>query len=108
MEAPATEAAPPAAAAMKVVGFQFPSVDTSIVMNGSLVRLQSVATNFTTLGLIAGEWIYLGGDTAGTTFATNKGFARISVIAAIPPPVRNCKNPPIFLIFALHIVIDLL
>ena len=82
VEAPATEAAPPAAAAMKVVGFQFPSVDTSIVMNGSLVRLQSVATNFTTLGLIAGEWIYLGGDTAGTTFATNKGFARISVIAA--------------------------
>jgi len=52
------------------------------VMNGNLVRLQSAATNFTTLGLVAGEWVYLGGDVAATTFATNKGFARISVIAA--------------------------
>ena len=51
-------------------------------MNGSLVRLQAAATNLTTLGLIPGEWVYLGGDLAATTFTTNKGFARISVIAA--------------------------
>lgn len=81
-EAVVTEAAPPAAAALAVVGFQFPSADVQIVMNGSLVRLQSAATNLTTLGLVAGEWIYIGGDAVGTTFATNKGFARISTIAA--------------------------
>ena len=81
-EVPVTEAVPPAEAALQVVGFQFPSADASIVMNGSLVRLQSAATNFTTLGLVAGEWVYLGGDAVGTTFATSKGFARISVIAA--------------------------
>ena len=81
-EAVVTEAAPPAGAALAVVGFQFPSADVQIVMNGSLVRLQSAATNLTTLGLIPGEWLYLGGDLAATTFTTNKGFARISVIAA--------------------------
>jgi len=81
VESPVTET-PTAAAALKVVGFQFPSADVQIVMNGNLVRLQSAATNFTTLDLVAGEWVYLGGDVAATTFATNKGFARISVIAA--------------------------
>lgn len=81
-EAVVTEAAPPATASLAVVGFQFPSADVQIVMNGSLVRLQSTATNMTTLGLIAGEWVYLGGDAIGTTFVTNKGFARINAIAA--------------------------
>lgn len=81
-EAVVTEAAPPAGAAIAVVGFQFPSADVQIVMNGSLVRLQAAVTNLTTLGLIPGEWLYLGGDLAATTFTTNKGFARISVIAA--------------------------
>jgi len=82
VEAVASEASPPAAASLAIVGFQFPSADVQISMNGSLVRLVSVATNMTTLGLIPGEWIYLGGDAVGTTFATNKGFARISTIAA--------------------------
>lgn len=82
VEALTTEAAPPAAAALAVVGFQFPSADVSITMNGLLVRLTAAATNMTTLGLIAGEWVYIGGDVAGTTFATNKGFARISAISA--------------------------
>ncbi len=81
-EALVTEAGVPAAAALAVIGFQFPSADVSITMNGSLVRLTASATNMTTLGLILGEWIYIGGDAVGTTLAVNKGFARISVIAA--------------------------
>lgn len=81
VEALVTEAGVPAAAALAVVGFQFPSADASITMNGLLVRLTSAATNMTTLGLIPGEWVYVGGDVVGTTFATNKGFARISSIA---------------------------
>lgn len=80
-ESPVTET-PPAAAKLSVVGFQFPSADVQITMNGSLPRLQSAATNMTTLGLVEGEWIYLGGDVAATTFATNKGFARIGAIAS--------------------------
>ena len=79
----ATEAAPPAAAKLTVVGHQFTVGDAQIVMNGSLVRLQSTAVTMSTLGLIAGEWIYLGGDALITTFASvNKGWARISVIGS--------------------------
>jgi len=82
-ESPVTEAAPPAGASIAVVGFQFPSADVSITMNGNLVRLTSVATAMTGLGLIPGEWIYIGGDAVGTTLAINKGFARISSIGAL-------------------------
>lgn len=73
---------PPSTAKLETVGFQFPSADVAIALNGDFVRLVASATNMTTLGLIAGEWVYLGGDAATTTFANNSGFARINAIAA--------------------------
>lgn len=78
------EASPPVAAKLETVGYQFASATVDITMNGSLVRLNraSGTLDFTTLGLIAGEWVYLGGDAAGTRFADNIGFARVSVIDA--------------------------
>lgn len=76
------EAAPPDAARLEAVGFSFAASDASITMNGSLVRLNSAAEDFTTFGFIPGEWIYLGGDGAGNAFANNVGFARISAITA--------------------------
>jgi hypothetical protein len=51
------------------------------VLNGTLARLTSAAVDLTTLGLIVGEWVFLGGDATSDTFASaNKGFARIGVI----------------------------
>lgn len=76
------EASPPATATVAVVGHQFASADINVALNGDLVQLTSTVFNFTTLGLIPGEWIYLGGDVVGTTFVNNKGWARVSVIAA--------------------------
>jgi hypothetical protein len=76
------EASPPAAAKVEVVGFQFGSGTSAIAMNGSLVRFTDSATNLTTLGLTAGEWVFIGGDGATLRFANNQGFARISSIAA--------------------------
>lgn len=83
VEALADEASPPAAAKLETVGYAFTSADLSVVMSGSLARLTSATKDMTTLGLVPGEWIYLGGDAAGNTFASvNKGFARVGAITA--------------------------
>lgn len=82
VEAVTTEASPSANLKLEVVGFKFGVATAAITLNGSLVRLTSSTTDLTTLGLIPGEWIYLGGDAAGSKFVNNQGFARISVIAA--------------------------
>lgn len=76
------EASPPSTAKLEVCGYQFPAADASISMSGSLVRLNSAAITMTTLGLIAGEWIFLGSDTGTKAFVNNTGWARISVIGS--------------------------
>ncbi len=78
------EAAPPAAASVEVVGFRGAVGDITLTVAGALVTLGSTALDFTTLGLNAGEWIFIGGDAAGNQFATaaDKGYARILSVAA--------------------------
>lgn len=80
------EASPPAGADIKVVGYQFPSADCSIDATGDLPFMTSAAAiaDFTTLPLVPGQWVYIGGDSAGTQFATaaNNGFKRIRSITA--------------------------
>lgn len=74
---------PAVTASLSVVGFQFPSADVSIVFTaGSYPRLVSSATNMTTLGLIPGEWVFLGGDLTANSFANNSGFARVNAITS--------------------------
>ena len=72
----ADEASPPAAARLVVVGKKYAAAQMSIVMNGLLPRLTAATGDFTTMGFIPGEWVYVEGLT------NNVGFARISVIAA--------------------------
>lgn len=76
------EASPPAAAKLTLIGHQFAAADISIAMNGTLVRMLSAAVNLTTLPLLVGEWIHVGGDGALEKFANNVGFARISAITS--------------------------
>lgn len=78
----ADEASPPATASVRVVGKQLGSGTSAIALNGNLVRLTDSGTDFTTLGLLRGEWIFLGGDGANFTFSNNAGFARINAITA--------------------------
>ena len=83
VDSAATEAAPPATARLQVVGRQAAAADIDVSYSvGAFPRLNSVLLDFTTLGLIAGEWIYVGGDAVGNKFANNGGFARISSISA--------------------------
>lgn len=79
----ADEAAPPAAARLDRVGYQFTSADINVAVVAGLPVLTSTVANFTTLAdLIPGKWVYLGDDTAGNRFANNTGYARIKTIAA--------------------------
>lgn len=74
------EAAPPAAARIKVVGFQGASGDLNATADG----ISSSSLDFTTLGLAVGQWIKIGGTATGSKFVTAalNGWARISAIAA--------------------------
>ncbi|RPJ39857.1 MAG: hypothetical protein EHM35_01230 [Planctomycetaceae bacterium] len=79
-----TEAGPPATAKLVQIGFQFATGDLSVDVTGDLPVLRTVAKNCTELGLVAGEYIWIGGDTAVTAFATaaDAGLCRIRSIAA--------------------------
>ena len=76
-----TEATPPVNARLAQVGYEFASGDAQINSNGDLI---TTTADCTTFGLVPGEWIYIGGDTAGTQFATagNNGFACVSAVTA--------------------------
>lgn len=78
------ETAPPAGARLRVVGFAGASGDiTATTVGGN--ALLATALDFTTLGLVIGEWIKIGGTAVGDQFAgtaANNGMARISAITA--------------------------
>lgn len=78
------EASPPAAATLKIVGFQGAAGDIDVDASGTLPALTSTVADFTTMGLIPGEWVYIGGDSALLAFvnAANNGFARVNSVAA--------------------------
>lgn len=78
------EASPPAAAKVTVVGHAAATADLDVDASLTFPALTSSVLDFTTLGLIAGEWIFVGGDAAGSKFVTaaNNGFKRIRTIAA--------------------------
>ncbi len=79
-ETPATDAK------LQAVGYEFASATLNVDASGTLPKLTraSGAFDFTTLGLIAGEWIYCGGDVSANTFNTagNIGFMRVKSVAA--------------------------
>lgn len=72
------------AVVLKRVGHQFVTATLDVVVNSGIPSLSraSGTFDFTTLGLIPGEWIYIGGDDANTKFLTNKGFGRVSAVTA--------------------------
>ena len=67
-------------ARIKVVGFQGDSGDITATATG----LASTTLDFTTLGLVAGQWIKIGGTAAASQFATTvlNTYVRVKAIAA--------------------------
>lgn len=83
------ETAPPAAARVKVVGFQGASGDITATASG----LGSTSLDFTTLGLAIGQWIKVTGEGGAFQFANDActGWMRITGIAAT---ALTCDNLP--------------
>lgn len=78
---------PPASAKLEVVGRQFAAGELSLSYTaGDWPRLTRASGTFdlTTLGLIPGEWVFVGGDTLATRFDSvgNNGFCRVRAVAA--------------------------
>lgn len=69
-------------ASLEVVGREFEEGDISIVLNGEFVQLTSTNLDMTTLGLIPGEWLFVGGDSITNRFENSYGFARIGSVSA--------------------------
>ena len=80
------EASPPSAAKIQKVGHVMGSGEADIDVSGSYPRLlrSSGTVDFTTFGLIPGEWVFIGGDSASNQFVTtaNNGFARVRSVSA--------------------------
>ena len=82
------ETVPPATARVKVVGFAGAAADITAAAAG----LASTLLDFTTLGLLPGMWLKIGGTAAGDKFATaaNNDWVRISgAITATAIPLDN-------------------
>ena len=77
------EASPPAAAQITAVGFQGTAGDIDVDVTGNFPALTSTSLDFTTLGLIPGEAIFIGGDSASLAFSNseNNGLKRVKSIA---------------------------
>lgn len=75
----------PIGASVRQVGFQGASGDVAAVTSGGN-GLTSTVLDFTTLGMVPGEWVKVGdGDTANCAFSgtvANNGFCRVSAVAA--------------------------
>lgn len=78
-----TDAAPVAGSKVKVVGFQGAAGDLVATITGGSA-LTSTTLNFTTLGLIVGQWVKISGEGGAFSFATAalNGYARVSAISA--------------------------
>lgn len=77
------DAAPGANAKVKVVGLEGAAGDIAAVVAGG-AALTSTLLNFTTMGLMVGQWVKISGEGGAFSFNTsaNNGFARISAISA--------------------------
>lgn len=78
------EPTPPTGARIDVVGHQAISADINVDAASDFGALTSTALDFTTLGIVPGQWVFVGGDTAPTRFvnAANNGFKRVRSVAA--------------------------
>ena len=69
-----TTETPSATAMLEKVGVKAGTADLNLVVGTGIVTITSTVLDFTDLGLIPGEFIFIGGDSAGTKFVNNVGL----------------------------------
>lgn len=79
-----TEASPPAGSKIAMVGVQGAAGDLDVDASGALPKITSSTFNFETLGVVAGEMIFVGGDGVGEAFSTaaNNGIKRVRLASS--------------------------
>lgn len=81
------DSSPATGSRVDVVGVQGASGDITMDSDGNL---NSTTLDFTTLGIQVGQWIYIGGGTTATSFATSgDGEARVKIISANKLTLEN-------------------
>jgi len=76
----ADDAAP--AGSVEECGHQFAAGDVALTLTSNVPALTSTAFDLRTLGLIPGEWLYIGGDDAAANFGTlARGYARVKSVS---------------------------
>lgn len=91
------EAAPPADASIRAVGFQFASGDAVLTVASGVLTLATTTANLNDKGLTPGEWVFLGdASSAAFQFALNAPFyARVRTIAAKAITFDECTITPV-------------
>lgn len=66
------------------VGFKFATDDLDVDVSGDFATYTTTTKDLTELGLIPGEWIFVGGDTFATQMdnTVNNGFKRVRSVSA--------------------------
>lgn len=97
-----SDATPGTDARIYAIGHEFASGEVGLRFTPGLPYAElwrvSGTFDFTTLGLTPGEWIFIGGDTAGTAFtqSQNNGFARVHGVTADSIQLDKISIQPIF------------
>jgi len=61
----------------QIVGYQFEKGELSISVNGETVTFLCRKTDPSLLGIVAGQWVFIGDDNPGSAFKHNVGYARM-------------------------------
>lgn len=68
-------------AKLEAVGMSFEAGDLNLAVVSGLPSIISATVDFTKVpSLIAGAWVFIGGDGANSYFSKNKGYARIKAV----------------------------
>lgn len=87
----------PTTAVLVKVGVRTAAGDLDVNAAGSLPVITSTTLNFVTLGLIVGDWIWIGGDAALTFFsgnAVNNCLARVRAVSANSITIDKASKGP--------------